>query len=153
MYTRTVPPLTPASDVRKVMTWPVATVDGGATVNEVAEALAADEIGAVCVTEDSRLAGIVSERDVVVHVATGADLSHLTANDVMSNDLVNVSADDSVLIAARRMEEAQVRHLPVLDDGKIAGIVSIRDLFAVLLGEHDLSADVVGGTHVTVADE
>ena len=71
----------------------------------------------------------------------------------MSNDLVNVSADDSVLIAARRMEEAQVRHLPVLDDGKIAGIVSIRDLFAVLLGEHDLSADVVGGTHVTVADE
>jgi CBS domain-containing protein len=62
MYTRTVPPLTPASDVRKVMTWPVATVDGGATVNEVAEALAADEIGAVCVTEDSRLAGIVSER-------------------------------------------------------------------------------------------
>ena len=134
MYTRTLTKVTPASQVRSVMVWPVATVDGGATLSEVAEALAADEIGALCVTGDGNLAGIVSERDVVAHVATGADPAHLSAADVMSNDLVTVAPDDSVLVAARRMVDAQVRHLPVLDDGLIAGIVSMRDLFTVLVG-------------------
>ena len=134
MYTRTLTKVTPASQVRSVMVWPVATVDGGATLSEVAEALAADEIGALCVIGDGNLAGIVSERDVVAHVATGADPAHLSAADVMSNDLVTVAPDDSVLVAARRMVDAQVRHLPVLDDGLIAGIVSMRDLFTVLVG-------------------
>jgi CBS domain-containing protein len=69
----------------------------------------------------------------VGHLATGADPDHLTASEVMSNDLVTVSPDDSVLDAARRMEDAQVRHLPVLEGGLIAGIVSMRDLFSVLL--------------------
>ena len=155
MYTRTAVPVTPTSEVRKVMMWPVATADGGSTLNEVAEALAADEIGAVCIMEDGRLAGILSERDIVTHVAADADLSHLTAADVMNNDLVTVAPDDSVLVAARRMEEAQVRHLPVLDNGRIAGIVSIRDLFAVLVGEaHDPSVVVVrSGTRVMVVGE
>jgi CBS domain-containing protein len=135
MYARTVRPVTPASQVRSVMVWPVTTVEGGATLTEVAEALAADEIGALCVTEDGRLAGIVSERDVVTHLAVGADPGHLSAADVMSNDLVTVAPDDLVLVAARRMVDAQVRHLPVLDDGLIAGIVSMRDLLTVLVGD------------------
>jgi CBS domain-containing protein len=133
MYARTVRPVTPASDVRRVMVWPVATVDGHATLSEVAEALVADEIGAVCVTQNGHLAGIVSERDVVTHLAAGANPAHLTAADVMSNALVTASPDDPLLVVARRMEEAQVRHLPVLDAGLIAGIVSMRDLFTVLL--------------------
>ena len=135
MYARTIPPVTPASVVRKVMMWPVATVDGDTTLTQVAEALAADEVGALCVIEDDRLAGIVSERDVVAHVAAGADPSHLTAAEVMTNDLVTASPDDSVLEAARRMTDAQVRHLPVLEGGLIAGIVSMRDLFTVLVDE------------------
>ena len=135
MYARTVRPVTPASQVRSVMVWPVTTVEGGATLTEVAEALAADEIGALCVTEDGRLAGIVSERDVVTHLAVGADPGHLSAADVMSNDLVTVAPDDLVLVDARRMVDAQVRHLPVLDDGLIAGIVSMRDLLTVLVGD------------------
>jgi CBS domain-containing protein len=147
--------VTAESGVRKIMMWPVAVVDGSATLEEVAEALAADEIGAVCVTEDGRLAGIVSERDVVVHVASGADLSHLTAAEVMSNDLVTVSPEDTVRVAARQMEEAQVRHLPVLDQGRIAGIVSIRDLLTVLVDEpYDASVVVVrSGSRVVVVDE
>lgn len=137
MYSRTVRPVTPVSEVRMAMMWPVATVDGSATLAEVAEALAADEIGALCVTEDGRLAGVVSERDVVVHLAAGADPTHLTASDVMSNDLVTISPGESLIVAARRMEEAQVRHLPVLDDNLMAGIVSMRDLFTVLLHDVD----------------
>lgn len=155
MYARTIPPVTPATVVRKVMVWPVATVDADATLAEVAEALAADEVGALCVTEEGRLAGIVSERDVVTHLAAGADPSHLTAGEVMSNDLVSASPEDSVLEAARRMADAQVRHLPVLDGGLIAGIVSMRDLFTVLVDEvHDPAVVVVrSGTKVMVVDE
>lgn len=155
MHTRTVRPVTPASEIRKVMQWPVATVDGGASLDEVAEALAADEIGALCVTEDGRLAGIVSERDLVLHLAAGADPTHLTAADVMSNELVVASPGEPVLEAARRMDEARVRHLPVLDEGRIAGIVSMRDLFTVLVDDvHDPSVVIVrSGTRVMVIDE
>jgi CBS domain-containing protein len=154
MYTRNKPPMTSATDIRRVMVWPVATIDAGATLAEAAEALAAVEVGAMCVIEDGRLAGIVSERDVVTHVAAGADLTHLTAGEVMSNDLVTVSPDDSVLEAAKRMEDAQVRHLPVLDGGDIAGIISMRDLFAVLVDVHDPAVVIVrSGTKVMVVDE
>jgi CBS domain-containing protein len=155
MYARTKPTVTASTDVRRVMVWPVATVESTATLAETAEALAADEVGALCVTEDGRLAGIISERDVVTHIAAGADLSHLTAGEAMSGDLVTVAPDDSVIEAARRMQDGQVRHLPVLDDGQIAGIVSIRDLFAVLVDEiHDPEVVVVrSGTRVMVVDE
>ena len=154
MYARTVQAVTPASQVRSVLVGPVATVVGGATLAEVAEALAADEIGALCVTEDGHLAGIVSERDVVAHVAVGADPEHLTAADVMSNDLVTASPDESVLVAARRMEDAEIRHLPVLDDGRIAGIMSMRDLFTVLVDDADDSTVVVrSGTRVMVVGD
>lgn len=154
MYARTKPPVTPATDIRRVMVWPVATVDSSASLAETAEALAADEVGALCVTEDGRLAGIVSERDVVVHIAAGADPAHLTAGEVMSNDLVTASPDDSVMEAARRMEDAQVRHLPVLDEGDMAGIVSMRDLFTALVDAHDPAVVIVrSGTKVMVVDE
>jgi CBS domain-containing protein len=132
MYARTVHQLTPSSPVRSAMAWPVATIARDANLTEVAEALAADEIGALCVLENGSLAGIVSERDVVAHIAAGADVAHLTAGEVMSVDVVTVHPEESVVKAARMMLETQVRHLPVLDGGLIAGIVSIRDLLEVL---------------------
>ena len=154
MYARTKPPVTPATDIRRVMMWPVATVDAGATLAEIAEALAANEVGALCVIEDGRLAGIVSERDVVVHIAAGANPAHLTAGEAMSNDLVTASPDDSLLEAARRMEDAQVRHLPVVDQGDIAGIISMRDLFTAFVDAHDPTVVIVrSGTKVMVVDE
>jgi CBS domain-containing protein len=133
MYGRPAHRVHTTDSLRHVMVWPVAVVEAEATLAEVAEALAADEIGALCVTENGVLAGIVSERDVVAHVAAGADPDTLTAAEVMSTDLVTVTPDDTVLDAARRMQESQIRHLSVLADGDIAGIVSIRDIFDVLV--------------------
>ena len=133
MYAKSVHPFSPASPVRSVMVWPVATVEHDVSLSEVAEALTADEIGVLCVVENDALAGIVSERDVVAHVATGADPAHLTAGDVMTSDVVTVGPEESVRAAARRMHEGQIRHLPVLEDGAIAGMISIRDLVGVLV--------------------
>jgi CBS domain-containing protein len=133
MYARPAHRVRTTDPLRHVMVWPVAVVEAEATLTEVAEALAADEIGALCVTENGVLAGIVSERDVVAHVAAGADPENLTAAEVMSTDLVTMTPDDTVLDAAKRMKESQIRHLPVLLDDDIAGIVSIRDLFDVFV--------------------
>jgi len=121
----------------------VATIDHDATLEAAAEALAADNIGVLLVLRDGALAGILSERDVVVHVAAGADLSHLRVGEVMAGDLVTVPPDASIAAAARTMAEADVRHLPVLDGQLIAGLVSIRDLVPVL-------ADGVGDSEVLV---
>ncbi len=151
MYGRTVHVGRPTDSVRTVMMWPVATVESVATLSEVAEGLAADEVGALCVVENGALAGIVSERDVVTHIAAGGDPSHLTAGEVMSSDLLTVGPDATLLEAARTMREAQVRHLPVLSAGQIAGMVSMRDLFGALVDAQDEEEDIVvvrSGTRV-----
>jgi len=142
----------PYDPVSQVMSWPVATIDSDATLEEAAEALAADNIGVLLVIHHGRLAGLVSERDIVVHVAAGSNLSHLNVGDVMAGDLVTTPPDTSIVQAARLMSEADVRHLPVLQDHLIAGIVSIRDLVPVLAqGIEEVDVVVVpSGTRVVV---
>jgi CBS domain-containing protein len=142
----------PLGPVSTIMSWPVATIDHDATVEEAAEALAADDLGALLVLRDGDPAGILSERDVVAHVAAGSDLSHLHVGEVMAGDLVTVQAEASVLEAARSMAEAGVRHLPVLQGRLIAGMVSIRDLLPVLadaIGDEDVVV-VPSGTRLVV---
>jgi CBS domain-containing protein len=125
------------------MVWPVATVPGDASLLEVAESLAADHIGALGVVENGHLVGVVSERDVVTHLSQGANPEHVTAADVMTTDLVTAHPDDPILDTARRMVEAQVRHLPVIDGDAIAGFVSMRDIFEVLVDVVSHTDDVV----------
>lgn len=122
----------PSDEVRTVMMWPVAVTPCGASMREVAESLAADEIGILPVMANGHLVGIVSERDVVRHLAADAEPDHLSAEDIMTTDLVKVAPESSIMDAARLMVEAGVRHLPVLDGDAVAGIVSARDVLAVL---------------------
>jgi CBS domain-containing protein len=135
--------MSPYDPVSRLMSWPVATIDSDATLEEAAEALAADNIGVLVVLRDSGLAGILSERDVVVHVAAGTDLTHLTVGEVMAGDLVTTPPDASIVSAAQTMVDADVRHLPVLDGPLIAGVISIRDVVPVL-------ADAAGDGDVVV---
>jgi CBS domain-containing protein len=142
----------PERPVSTIMSWPVATIDHDATLAEAAEALAADSIGALLVLRDGGLVGIVSERDVVYHVAAGSDLSHLLTGEVMAGDVITIEGDETILAAARAMVDADIRHLPVLRDGLIAGMVSIRDVVAVLadaLGDEDVVV-VPSGSRVVV---
>jgi CBS domain-containing protein len=156
MYTTSRRSMHPTDVVARIMVWPVATVPGEASLREVAESLAADGIGAVGVVEKGHLAGVVSERDVVNHLAQGANPEHVTAAEMMTTDLVTAHQDDPILDTARRMLEAEIRHLPVVDEEKIAGFVSMRDIFAVLLDVASHEEDVVvvpSGTRVVVRQE
>ena len=148
--TRSLP--APEDPVSRVMMWPVATVPAEASLIEVAEALAADEIGVLLVLEGGRLAGLVSERDVVEHLAAGATPEHLLAGEVMTTEPITVTSGTSLVEAGLLMRDAGVRHLPVVDPEGLAGVVSMRDLFGVLV-EHATGSDVVvvpSGTRVVV---
>lgn len=107
----------------------VTTVSPGDAVTVVLRHIAEDNVGALPVVDAGRLVGIVSERDVVrrLHRDGGALLVARVA-DVMTADVVTCSPDDGVGELAMIMTERRVRHLPVLVDGELAGIVSIGDL-------------------------
>jgi signal-transduction protein with cAMP-binding, CBS, and nucleotidyltransferase domain len=132
---RRMPQARPTDPVRKVMMWPVAVIDGAASMRQAAEALAADEIGVLLVLEHGALVGVVSERDLVRHVAEDANPDHLEVRDIMTVDLVAVAPNDTVLHAAQQMLIAGVRHLPVQEDDRLAGVVSVRDVLAALADE------------------
>jgi CBS domain-containing protein len=124
--------------VHTLMSWPVAAVEVTDSLPEVAQALAGNEIGAVLVLLDNDLVGVISERDLTADAAAGHDDDvYLTAADVMSQNLVTVPPEAPLVEAARIMLEAHVRHLPVVSDGLIAGMLSMRDLFEVLLQENE----------------
>lgn len=141
----------PERPVSTVMSWPVASIDHEATLAEAVDELAADSIGVVLVLREGGLAGILSERDVVTHLAAGADPTHLLVGEAMVPDLVTIQGDETILEAARVMVEAEIRHLPVLTDNLLAGVVSIRDVVASLIAAVEGDTMVVpSGTRIVV---
>ncbi|MCO1656920.1 CBS domain-containing protein [Pseudonocardia humida] len=107
----------------------VATIPPEATVGSLIAELATHNVGALPVVEDGTLVGIVSERDVVRRLHTGgADLLSGPVRDIMSTSVTTCSPGDAVVDLARIMTTGRFRHLPVLQDGELIGIVSIGDL-------------------------
>jgi CBS domain-containing protein len=107
----------------------VATVASTASVTELIAELAAHNVGALPVLDGDRLVGIVSERDVVRRLdAAGAALLDVTVGEIMTTDVTTCSPDDRVADLAAVMTTRRFRHLPVVVDGRLAGIVSIGDL-------------------------
>ena len=113
-------------------------IERSATVMEAARLMSQRHIGGLPVVEGDRLAGIFTERDIMARVvAKGLDASATPVSDVMSTELVVADLDDACESCLRKMQQARVRHLIVLRGGRLAGIVSLRDLLAVELDERD----------------
>jgi len=91
------------------------------------------QTGSLLVTDGEQLLGIVTERDVLRAVAEDVPLD-TPISEVMSKDLVTAEPSTSLREAARIMTERWIRHLPVLEGGRLVGIVSQRDLAGVLAG-------------------
>jgi CBS domain-containing protein len=90
-------------------------------------------VGSVAVVKEGRLVGIFTERDVLRLAGEGAAFPDVNVGDVMTRALLTIGPDDDVLAAARLMAERRIRHVPVVQDGLIFGIVGIRDILRVLL--------------------
>jgi CBS domain-containing protein len=100
-----------------------------ATVFEAIELMASKNVGALLVTENGKLAGIISERDYTRKVALKGKASKDTAvREILSGQVVHVTPAHTVEECMRLMTDNRIRHLPVLEGAKIAGVVSIGDL-------------------------
>lgn len=122
----------------------VVSVSPSATVAEIAQIIAARRIGAVLVLDDAgEMAGIVSERDVVKALAGhGPKVGALLAADIMTANVVTADPATTVDHAMEVMDRGYFRHLPVMEAGKLAGIISIRDVvkYRLMLHEHDVDS-------------
>jgi CBS domain-containing protein len=104
-------------------------IEPGWSVRNAAERMTERNIGAVAVVEKGTLAGVFSERDIMSRVvAKGLDPDSTEVSDVMSRELVVAASTEDVLSAIQKMHSIGSRHLPVVDDGKLVGMISIRDL-------------------------
>lgn len=118
--------------VRNLIARDVVSVDGDATLRDVAGVLADEHVGAVLVEFPGRGPGVLTERDLVQSVADGMDLDETRAVDVMSSPLVRIDADDRIIDVALQMVEEDIRHIAVVERGEMIGIVSMRAALAVL---------------------
>jgi CBS domain-containing protein len=121
--------LVPIVDVMRAR---LVTVAPGHTVQQAVALMLEEDVGAVVVSEDARLVGIFTERDVLRLAGKGADLAALRVDEVMTTRLVTASPDDDILAVARLMGERRIRHVPVLQGEHVVGVVGIRDVVDVL---------------------
>ena len=129
--------------IREIMTTDVTTAELNTTLEEIATIMRHEDVGAVPILDDGELAGIVTDRDIVVRcVAEGRDPGECSAEDVLSEGLVTISPDDDVNEAASIMSRNQIRRLPVLQDGKLVGVVSLGDI-AVKESNDEVSGDAL----------
>ena len=119
-------------DARTHMSRDLLTVDPGDRVTEVAKRMVAKDVGAVLVYDGGSLSGILTERDVLRAVADGIDDSTLVRERMTPNP-ETLDADDTTEHAAVLMIHGGFRHLPVIENGEVVGVLSIRDLMRVVL--------------------
>jgi CBS domain-containing protein len=120
----------PMQTVRDVMTPRVVTLPSETTLAEAARTMREQDIGDIVVSDDAGLAGLVTDRDIVVRaVAERCDPAATTIGEIVTRDLVTVRPDDTVQSAALLMRDHAVRRVVVTDnDQSLVGIVSIGDL-------------------------
>lgn len=116
--------------LKDFMTTSVYTVGEDATVSEAAEAMVRRRFGSVLVMTSGTLTGIFTERDVLRASAERVDLSTAKVRDWMTPDPVTATGDTDSADAAETMISHGFRHLPIIEGGKLQGIVSLRDVLS-----------------------
>jgi CBS domain-containing protein len=137
--------------VSEIMTNAAVTDRPEETLADAAQKMWKQQTGSLLVIDGEDLVGIVTERDVLKAVATGVVAAETKISQVMTKDLVSVGPGTSLREAAKIMADRWIRHLPVLDGGKLVGVISQRDLAGVLAGalnEPEALAQLVEGSQL-----
>jgi CBS domain-containing protein len=122
----------------------IETISGDASVHDAVRRLGEKRIGALPVLEDGRIAGIMSERDVIYCLRDhGPDVLDWPVSRVMSSPAITADSQTDVLAALALMTQKRIRHLPVVDRGEIRGIVSIGDLVKHRMERIEAEADAM----------
>ncbi len=133
------------SEILKIKGTEVKTIDPAATIATFAERLKVDQVGAMVVLDAAgAVRGIISERDVARGLTEfGADLPRIRVADLMTRSVVTCQPDDSLAAVAKVMTVRRIRHLPVVVDNGLVGVISIGDVLKHRLDEVQLEANVL----------
>lgn len=115
--------------VRDIMTPQVEVADYNTSLAQVAEMMKRENVGAIPVCQQDELRGILTDRDIVTKaVAEGKDLASIQVSEIMSTNPVSIKPEADIHEAARLMSNNQIRRLPVVENGKLVGMLSLGDL-------------------------
>ncbi|MBM3933443.1 MAG: CBS domain-containing protein [SAR202 cluster bacterium] len=117
-----------AQTVGEIMTTDVVTVQFEATVLEAAQLMRDEDIGDVVVMQDDKTVGILTDRDIVVRVVAEGKDFNTTVSEIASHSLTTVSSETDIDDAIDLMGDEAIRLLPVVDNGRLVGILSLGDL-------------------------
>lgn len=117
--------------VRELYRPTAVSVDAHQSLASAARRMLAHQIGSLAVLDDHQLAGILTERDLAQAVADDADMAITPVGDYLSVAPASAAPDEDAQDVANRMLELGVRHLPVVTDGQVIGMLSIRDLLVL----------------------
>lgn len=133
------------SDILKAKGTVIKTIEANATMRALAHSFRKEQIGALLVLDDKGgLQGIISERDLARGIAEyGGSLPEMRVANLMTRSVVTCAPDDRVSAVANVMTQRRIRHLPVVVDGKVIGLVSIGDVLKHRLDEVQLEASVL----------
>jgi CBS domain-containing protein len=120
----------------------VVTISPEATVRELIALLAEHNVGALVVSDDGeRVSGIVSERDIVRRLHADEAVLDTVVRDIMTAEVRTCAGTDAVTELMQTMTEHRIRHVPVVADGKLTGIISIGDVVKHRIGELEFERD------------
>lgn len=125
----------------EIMTKNVTTCGPDTAIRDVADMMDDDNVGSIPVLDNGRLVGIVTDRDIVCRViAEGLDSRTTKAREVMSEEIITCTADDSLIDAIRKMGEHQIRRIPICDlNGRLRGIIALGDIALEAERDQDLA--------------
>jgi len=131
-----------AKSVRDAMTEDPRSIGASASVVEAAQLMRQQHIGSLPVTEDERLVGMITDRDITTRVVAESAVPETTpVGDVYSRDLISVESNKDLEEALRLMARHQVRRLPVVESGRLVGMVAQAD---IALKESQRTGELVG---------
>ena len=117
-----------ADTIRDLLKGDPVTVEADATVEDAAKLMDEKDIGNVLVVENGEVQGIATDRDIVVRVIAKGNGPDASVSDAATTDLETLEPDASIEDAIKKMEQGNVRRLPVVEDGKPVGVISLGDL-------------------------
>ena len=133
-----------AKSVRDAMTENPRSIGASESVVEAARLMRDEHIGSLPITDDEELVGMITDRDITTRVvAEAADPKMTSVGDVVSRDLISVEPDKDLEEAVQLMASHQVRRLPVVEDGRLVGIVAQADIALTLRENEQRTGELV----------
>jgi CBS domain-containing protein len=132
------------NSVREAMTEDPRSIGPSASVVEAARLMRDEHVGSLPITDGDSLVGMITDRDITTRVvAEAADLATSSVGDVYSQDLISVEPDKDLEEALTLMARHQVRRLPVVEDGRLVGIVAQADIALALSEDEKKTGELV----------